>query len=120
METVAILGASNRPERFAYRAQQQLLEKGYQPVPINPGYGEIEGVTCYPALQHCPQDISVITVYLRPDRLGPLVDEMIAANPRKVIFNPGSENRQVMVQLQQAGVEVEAACTLIMLDSGRL
>ncbi len=67
-ETVAVLGASDRPERVSYRAQQLLLSRGHKPLLVNPRLREIEGLPCYPDLRSVGEAVHTITVYLVPDR----------------------------------------------------
>lgn len=118
-KTVAILGASDRPNRFSHRAQTLLREKGYTPLPVNPRLKVVDGVRCYPGLHAIGQQIDTITVYVRSEILIGLVDEIIEARPQRVILNPGSESGAVVELLQQAGIAVQMACTLILLDTGQ-
>ena len=118
-ETVAILGASDHPSRFSHQAQVALVDAGHTPVPINPRLAEIDGVTCYPNLTVCPEPIDTVTVYVRAEILRGLVESIVQVAPKRVILNPGSEDRAVTAQLQEAGIRVEVACTLILLSGGR-
>ena len=60
--------------------------------------------------------LDTVTVYLRPELLTPLLDDLVAARPRRVILNPGTESPQVVQRLQAEGIPVEQACTLVMLN----
>jgi predicted CoA-binding protein len=117
-ETVAILGASPKPDRYAYKAFELLKEYGHRPIPINPAFTDILGEKCYPAISDAPKPIDTVTLYLGEARSNPLVDEIIAAKPRRIIMNPGAENPALAAKAEDAGIEVVEGCTLVMLRSG--
>ncbi|MEJ2115627.1 MAG: CoA-binding protein [Gammaproteobacteria bacterium] len=118
-ETVAILGASKNQYRYANKAQKFLIEKGYTAVPINPNYNMIDGIKCYPKLKSYSGKINTITVYVRPSILSSLAQEIIQASPFRVILNPGTENGIVIDQLKNAGIEIQIACTLVLLSTSQ-
>ena len=118
-ETVAILGASINSGRFSHMAMVALLEKGHMPVPVNPKYDQIDGVQCYPSMTAYPGSIDTITVYVRPSILRTMVDEVIQIQPKRVIFNPGAECKDVSTRFKSAGIEVQNACTLVLLDTSQ-
>ena len=114
-ETVVILGASNNPERYAYKAQLVLMEKGHVPVPVNPRYDQVDGIQCYPELKSLECDIDTITIYVKPAILRSMAEDIINARPGRVIFNPGAESRALADILIANDIEVVEACTLVML-----
>jgi predicted CoA-binding protein len=118
-ETVAILGASPKPDRYAYKAFEMLREYGHRPVPINPAFADILGEKCYPVIGDAPKPIDTVTLYLGEARSNPLIDEIIAAKPRRIIVNPGAENPALAQQAEEAGIEVVEGCTLVMLRTGQ-
>lgn len=118
-ESVAILGASPKPDRYAYRAFEMLREYGHNPVPINPAFDDILGAKCYSTIKEAPQPIDTVTMYLGPARSNPLIDEIIAAKPRRIIMNPGAENSALAEKAEAAGIEVVEGCTLVMLGTGQ-
>lgn len=118
-ETVAVLGASPKPERFAYKAMEMLEEYGHRAVPINPAFVEIRGEKCYPKISDAPGPIDTVTLYLGEPRSTPLIDEIINAKPRRLIMNPGAENGALAAEAERAGIEVVEGCTLVMLRTGR-
>jgi uncharacterized protein len=117
-ETVAILGASQKPDRYAYKAFELLREYGHRPIPINPAFKEILGEKCYPKISDVPRPLDTITLYLSETRSNPLTDEIINAKPRRIIMNPGAENRTLAAKAEDAGIEVVEDCTLVMLRTG--
>jgi predicted CoA-binding protein len=117
-ETVAILGASPKPDRYAYKAFELLKEYGHRPIPINPAFTDIGGEKCYPTISDAPQPIDTVTLYLGEARSNPLVDAIVAAKPRRIIMNPGAENPALAAKAEDAGIEVVEGCTLVMLRTG--
>jgi uncharacterized protein len=116
---VAVLGASDKEDRYSNMAVKLLIERGYEVFPINPAYEEIDGVRCYKAILDIEQPVDTLTVYMSPARLRILIPDIIAKKPRRVIFNPGSEDGQVEELLTDHGIETIKACTLVLLKSGR-
>jgi uncharacterized protein len=117
-ETVAILGASPKPDRYAYKAFELLRQYGHRPIPVNPSFQEILGEKCYPSISEAPQPIDTVTLYLGQARSNPLIDQIVAAKPRRIIMNPGAENFALAEKAENAGIEVVEGCTLVMLRSG--
>ncbi|PYI90638.1 MAG: CoA-binding protein [Verrucomicrobia bacterium] len=118
-ETVAILGASPKPDRYAYKAFKMLRQYGHRPVPINPAFPDILGEKCYPKISDAPGPIDTVTMYLGQARSDPLIDEIIATKPRRIIMNPGAENLALAERAEDAGIEVVEGCTLVMLQTGQ-
>ncbi|MCE0493148.1 CoA-binding protein [Vibrio salinus] len=117
-EVVAILGASSKPGRFANKAQIKLQEHGHTVVPINPKESDINGVKCFTSLTDYPEKLDTVTVYVGPKILETLLSDIIKAKPTRVILNPGTESEACRLKLTAAGIKVQEACTLILLDTG--
>jgi predicted CoA-binding protein len=118
-ETVAILGASPKPERYAYKAWEMLHEYGHRTLLVNPAFPEILGEKCYPSISDAPGPIDTVTLYLGDAHSTPLIDEIISAKPRRIIMNPGAENSRLAATAEEAGIEVVEGCTLVMLRTGQ-
>ena len=112
-----ILGASTKPSRYGYIATSRLKKYGHEVVPVGIREGEIEGT---PILVGQPQieDIDTITLYLNPKRQVALYDYIIGLKPKRIIFNPGTENPELVNLAKENGIEVEIACTLVLLSVG--
>jgi uncharacterized protein len=117
MSTVAVLGASDNPERTAYQALSRLLNNNYEVFPVSPKGGEILGQPVLPTLREIKKPVDTVTLYVGPDRQGALLEDVIAIKPRRVIFNPGTENPAIYDRLRAAGIEVQEACTLVLLST---
>jgi len=114
-KTVVVLGASTNPERYAYKAMSQLKEHGYHVIPVNPAFTEVLGENCFASIRDVHIGIDTLTLYLGAARSSPLIKDIIAAKPRRIIFNPGAENSELATEAQKHGIEVIEGCTLVML-----
>lgn len=116
---VAILGASNKPERYSHQAVVLLAQKGHAVFPVNPALAEIEGHRVYKKLADIPVPLHTLTLYVSPALSTGLAAAILAAQPARVIFNPGTENPELEAQLAAAGIETIRACTLVLLRTGQ-
>ena len=117
-ETVAVLGATPKSDRYAYRAMQLLRQHGHRAVPVNPAFEEVLGERCYRSISDVPGPVDTVTMYLGRQRSDPLIDDIIAAKPKRIIMNPGAENDQLARKAEAAGIEPVYDCTLVMLQTG--
>lgn len=119
MLNVAILGASESPDRIAFQAQQMLAENHHRIFPVSPKSDTVGGLPAFRSLRDISQPLDVVTLYIGAARLPDVVDDILAASPARVIFNPGTESPQIAARLQQAGIATEEACTLVLLRTGQ-
>ena len=117
-ERVAVVGASPKPDRYAFKAIQMLQQHGHTPLPVNPAYEEVVGLKCYRRIADAPQPIDTVTIYLGAPRSNPLIDEIVNAGVRRIILNPGAENDALTRAANARGIEVVEGCTLVMLTIG--
>lgn len=117
-QTVVVLGASPKPERYSNKAVRLLLEHGHRVVPVHPAITEIESLPVIRALEHIEDPVDTLTVYLSPALSAPLQSEILQLKPERVIFNPGTENPELKQALERGGIAVEEACTLVLLNTG--
>jgi len=117
--TVAILGASSNPDRYAWLAQKMLMEKNYRVLPVSLKEKEIGGLPALATINDIHEPVDTLTLYLSPDKVDACVKDILALKPRRVIFNPGTESAAAMQQLQNNGIDVEQACTLVLLRTGQ-
>lgn len=116
----AVLGASAKPDRISNQAVRRLKESGFRVIPVHPGLGEVHGLAVVPDLASISDPVDVLTVYVGPGRVGPLIPDIVALNPATVILNPGAESPELEVALDRASISWEHACTLVLLRTGQL
>jgi hypothetical protein len=119
METVAVIGASPLEDRYANKAMRLLTANGHIPIPVAPKHDTIEGKKVYHTLTEVPEKIDTVTLYVGPARQEEVIKQIIQAGPRRVIFNPGTENPEAYPQLKAAGIDVTIACTLVLLKTNQ-
>lgn len=112
-----VLGASNNPYRYSYRAVESLINKGIEPIPLGIKKGNIEGVDILNGRPELEQ-VHTITLYLNPDRQKEYYDYILGLRPKRIIFNPGTVNPELISMAREAGIETEIGCTLVMLAVG--
>ena len=117
-QTVVVLGASNKPERFSNMAIKKLIVYGHVVIPVHPRLTEIDGVPVISDIGNIKESIDTLTLYVGPQRIGPLIDKILALRPKRVIFNPGTESVELERRLLEHNIPYVRACTLVMLDTG--
>lgn len=118
-EVVAVLGASDKPERYAYKALRMLLDHGHQVIPVHPSLASVDGFPVVPDLGSIPQPVDTLTIYVNPTVSLGMADDIIRLRPKRVIFNPGTESAELEALLRQAGIPTVTACTLVLLSTGQ-
>jgi len=116
MKTTLILGASTNPSRYAYIAAHHLVKYGYTIINVGNKSGIVAGVEIEKAII-IHQNIDTITLYVGPIHQPQLYPYIIESKPRRIIFNPGTENMELEKLAQQNGIETLRACTLVLLST---
>lgn len=116
---VAVIGASDNPERYSYKAVMLLKEKGHSVFPVHPKLQKLEGMPVYPSVKMISAPIDTITLYVSAELSNKIEGELLNAAPRRIIFNPGAENPSLEAKSREKGIETVEACTLVMLKTGQ-
>ncbi len=116
-QTVVVLGASNKPHRYSYKAIKLLKEYGHNIIPVHPKLTNIDGLPVIANLSDIHETVDTLTLYIGADNSQFLIDEIIALKPERVIFNPGTKSELLEDKLLQAEILFIHDCTLIMLES---
>lgn len=118
MYKTLIIGASNKPERYAYKALKLLQKHGHDICAIGLREMNIDGVKVFKD-KHNFNDIDTVTLYLNARFQKEYYDYIINLKPKRVIFNPGTENPQLAQKLEENGITYENACTLVLLHTNQ-
>lgn len=113
-----IVGASQNPERYAWRAAGMLHDHGHRIAMIGSRRGELLGqeiLTGTPEMERP----DTITLYIGPAIQEGLIDYLLSLKPRRIIFNPGTENVLFEQKARENGILVEEACTLVLLSTNQ-
>lgn len=112
-----VLGASDNPARYSYLAINKLKAYKHPVVAIGRRGGQV-GDTTIQTTTEAQQDVDTVTLYLNPTNQQPFYDFILNMNPRRIIFNPGTENKELMNMAKERGIEPVTGCTLVMLSAG--
>ena len=113
-----VVGATTNPGRYAYLAANMLKEYNHEVVPIGIKTGEVAGASIL-NIREKPkiEGVDTVTLYIGPRHQPEWYDYLLGLKPRRIIFNPGTENDEFEKRAEAAGIEVEEACTLVLLRS---
>jgi predicted CoA-binding protein len=113
-----VLGASANPARYSYLAIQKLRQYGHPVKAVGLRKSVVEDVQ----VENVPtpsEDIDTVTLYLNPDNQKQYYDYILSLNPRRIIFNPGAENSELVKLAEDKGIQTLDACTLVMLGTNQ-
>ncbi len=113
-----VIGASENPERYSNKAIRALLSHKHEVLAIGLRDGMVEGIK-FNAEKQDFKDVDTVTLYVGPKNQLEYYDYVLGLKPRRVIFNPGTENPEFIEKLQSVGISPEVACTLVLLATGQ-
>ena len=116
MKKTVVLGASPNPDRYSNKAIVSLLAHGHEVIAVGNKTGAIANVLINSEIPK-DKDIDTVTLYLNPSRQVEWQDAIMGCHPRRVIFNPGTENPDFENLLQESGIITVNACTLVLLST---
>ena len=117
--TVAVLGASDKPERYSFKALLMLKEYNFRVIPVHPKLREIDGTPVVKSLDLIKEKVHTLTLYVGPARSSALTEQIIALKPGRVIFNPGTESPELENLCLKHNIPILKACTLVLLRCGQ-
>jgi predicted CoA-binding protein len=113
-----VLGASDNPSRYSYLAMNRLKGHKHPVVAVGRKEVAVNGIQIHK--HHAAEEgIDTITLYLRPQNQVEYYDYILSLKPKRIIFNPGTENEELIDKARQAGIQPVIACTLVMLATGQ-
>jgi len=118
MLNTLIIGASNKPQRYAYKALDLLQKNHHKVFAIGRRHMTVNGIEVHTD-QPDFKEIHTVTLYLNPKNQQDYYDYIIKLNPKRVIFNPGTENPEFYPKLKANNIKIEEACTLVLLSTNQ-
>jgi predicted CoA-binding protein len=113
-----LIGATEHPSRYAFLAMNRLIESGHEVVAVGKEKGKVSGVNI--ETEKLPfKNIDTVTLYINPTVQKEYYDYIISLQPKRIIFNPGTENGEFEKLAAQKGIETLHACTLVMLSTNQ-
>ena len=116
---VAVLGASDKPERYSNKAVNLLRQKGYSVVPVHPSLNEIDEIPVVNNLISIKEPVHTLSIYVSPEHISAHIDDIIKLKPGRVILNPGTESDELEQALTENNIPFQEACTLVLLKTGQ-
>jgi predicted CoA-binding protein len=118
MKKTIVLGASENPDRYSFLAVQRLAKYNHPVIAIGRKAGMIGNI---PIITDHPsqKEVDTITLYLNPSLQKEYYDYILSLHPKRIIFNPGTENDELATLVQANGIKAIEACTLVMLNTGQ-
>ena len=113
---VLVLGASENPSRYSNKAMIKLKENNYEVFAFGNRPGKVIGIEILTEFPN--KDMDTLTLYLNSKNQKQYYNNIINSNPKRIIFNPGAENKELSIIARKKGIEVINACTLVMLSIG--
>lgn len=110
-----VIGASENPERYAYKATIQLHKNGHPVVPVGLKKGKIDTIEILEGLPKI-DNVDTVTLYVGSKNQPHWYDYILSLKPKRIIFNPGTENDEFEEMAKEKGIIVEEACTLVLLS----
>jgi len=114
-KTVVIVGASTDRSKYGNKAVRAYTDAGWTVYPVNPKASEVEGIKAYPSVADVPGDIDRVAMYVPPAVGKTLLEEIAAKEPGEVLFNPGSDDDDVVEDAQSRGLKVVQGCAIVAL-----
>lgn len=118
MKKTLVIGASTNPERYSFKAVNMLVQHKHTVVAIGHKVGEVAGVKiqtkAIPATK-----IHTVSLYVNPTAQRDYYNYIIGLAPKRVLFNPGTENPEFYQLLKANGIKYEEACTLVLLSTNQ-
>ncbi len=118
MKPTLVIGASENPERYSNKAMAKLTHAGHPVYAVGLKPGKAHGIdisTQFPI----EESIDTVTLYVNPARQDAYIPQILQLHPKRIIFNPGTENKAFEAQATQAGIECVEACTLVLLGTNQ-
>lgn len=118
-KTTVVLGASPKPDRFAYKAVRSLQRRNIPVIAIGRKDADLDGIKIRKGKPAGIGPVHTVTLYLNPKNQEEYYDYILSLEPVRIIFNPGTRNPELADRAREKGIEVVEGCMLIMLNSSK-
>ena len=109
--TIAVVGASNDPEKYSHEVASYLMEQGYRIIPVNPSEEEVLGERAYDTVDQIPERVDVVDVFLPPEKTPEIAEDAVQAGAKALWLQEGIENEQTRQIAEEGGLAyVEDRC----------
>ncbi len=112
-----VIGASENPSRYSFKAINSLSRHGNAVVALGRRAGQVAGIPISTELEG-QEDVNTVTLYVNSTHQKQYYDHILALKPERIIFNPGTENAELWKMAKENNIEPIEACTLVMLATG--
>jgi len=110
-KTIAVVGASNNPEKYSNEVASYLMEKGYRIIPVNPSEEEVLGESPYETVEQIPEQVDVVVVFLPPEETPEITEDVVQAGAKVLWLQEGIENEEARQIAEEGGLAyVEDRC----------
>jgi len=113
MKTIAIIGASANQEKFGNKAVRAYMQQGWTVYPVNPKEPEIEGLKTFKSARELPGGVDEASIYLPPNLVPGVLQDLASKGIRKVWLNPGAESDAAIERAEELGIEAVVACSIV-------
>ena len=113
MKSVAVIGASEDRNKFGNKAVRAYLQQGYEVYPVHPAASAIEGLPVYRSIVDVPVRPQMVSVYLPPAKLLPILRDIARRDCDELWLNPGTESPEVLAEAERLGLNVIQACSIL-------
>lgn len=117
-KTTVVLGASDNPSRYSFMAINRLRAHQHPVIAIGNKEGEVADVHISKETKTV-EGVDTVTLYLNPTNQKPYYDFIMSLHPKRIIFNPGTENDELIEMAEERGIEPVIGCTLVMLSTSQ-
>jgi predicted CoA-binding protein len=110
-KTIAVVGASNNPEKYSNEVASYLMEQGYRIIPVNPSEEEVLGEGAYETVEQIPEQVDVVDVFLPPEKTPEIAEDAVQAKAKVLWLQEGIENEEARRIAEEGGLAyVEDRC----------
>jgi hypothetical protein len=113
MKSIAIIGASNKRDRFANKAVRAFRDAAYTVYPVHPQEKTVEGLPVYKTVLDIPGPVDIASLYIPPAAGMRVIEQIAKKGIKQVYVNPGADSKELLAKADQLGVETLNVCSIV-------